>query len=640
MNRLEDSVDQIASETGFSGVVRVDRDGAVQLAKAYGRAHRGHDVANAIDTRFGIASGTKGLTALTVVSLIEEGRLAPTTTARSLLGDDLPLIGDDVTVEHLLAHRSGIGDYLDEEAGFEVTEYVLPVPVHELATTEQYLRVLGGHPRKFAPDERFSYCNGGYVVLALLAERASGTRFHELVRQRVCEPAGVRDTEFLRSDELPGRAALGYLTVDGLRPRILAAQIERHVDAGRLRCRSVLPHRPRSGRPLDPHGAVQHHLWRLADRAPPRRAPHPVSHPGCSRRDQVLQTGASLGVAQRLEGAALELADALTGTPHHRADLLQGQWRARVQPEPQDQHLPLAFGKRAEHLSQRLPAERLGRQLTRIDGPLVLQEVLQLGAAVADRAVQRGDRVRAVLQTRHLLDRHVQLSGQLRVARVAAELGTQPGLAAAQPADPLIHVHRQTDRPRAAVSRPTGDRLADPPGRVGRELEALAPVELLDRAQQPEIALLDQVDQRQAGAGEAPRDRDHQTEIGLDHGPAGLLASSHRRRQRRPPRIASSQLPQPELGLQPGLVRLRKANLVLPGQQLVLPDFVQIQSEQVEVHRLTFDPRRHRAPLPATSPRRLRSRVQHRAKRARRLHGQRPVALPASGSLRLPANLD
>src|SRR6266540_2510670 len=232
MNRLEDSVDQIASETGFSGVVRVDRDGAVQLAKAYGRAHRGHDVANAIDTRFGIASGTKGLTALTVVSLIEEGRLAPTTTARSLLGDDLPLIGDDVTVEHLLAHRSGIGDYLDEEAGFEVTEYVLPVPVHELATTEQYLRVLGGHPRKFAPDERFSYCSGGYVVLALLAERASGTRFHELVRQRVCEPAGMRDTEFLRSDELPGRAALGYLTVDGPRTNVHHLPVRGSGDGG------------------------------------------------------------------------------------------------------------------------------------------------------------------------------------------------------------------------------------------------------------------------------------------------------------------------------------------------------------------------------------------------------------------------
>jgi CubicO group peptidase (beta-lactamase class C family) len=50
-------------------------------------------------------------------------------------------------------------------------------------------------------------------VLALIAERASRVPFHELVRQRVCEPAAMDDTEFVRSDELPGRAALGYLTV-------------------------------------------------------------------------------------------------------------------------------------------------------------------------------------------------------------------------------------------------------------------------------------------------------------------------------------------------------------------------------------------------------------------------------------------
>jgi CubicO group peptidase (beta-lactamase class C family) len=66
--------------------VWVDRSGEVQLAKAYGLAHRGHGVANTVDTQFGIASGTKGLTALTVVSLIEEGRLEMTTSARSVLG--------------------------------------------------------------------------------------------------------------------------------------------------------------------------------------------------------------------------------------------------------------------------------------------------------------------------------------------------------------------------------------------------------------------------------------------------------------------------------------------------------------------------------------------------------------------------
>jgi CubicO group peptidase (beta-lactamase class C family) len=216
MPPLEDVVDSVARATGFAGVVSVDRGGENEFAKAYGLAHRGHKIANTVDTRFAIASGTKALTALAVVSLIEQGVLDLSTTARSVLGEDLPLIDDGVTVEHLLAHRSGIGDYFDEEAGHEITDYALPVPVHALTTTEQYLAVLGGHPRKFAPGERFSYCNGGYVVLALIAERVGGRPFHDLVRDRVCEPASMRDTEFPRSDEPPERTALGYLPIEGV----------------------------------------------------------------------------------------------------------------------------------------------------------------------------------------------------------------------------------------------------------------------------------------------------------------------------------------------------------------------------------------------------------------------------------------
>ena len=160
-----------------------------------------------VDTQFAIASGSKGLTALAVMSLVERGELGLDTTARSVLGADLPLIDDRVTVEQLLAHRSGIGDYLDEDELDDNNDYVLTVPVHELATTEQFLAVLDGHPMKYEPGERFNYCNGGYMVLALLAERASGVPFHDLVDQRVCRPAGMTDTSFLRSDELPGRAA-------------------------------------------------------------------------------------------------------------------------------------------------------------------------------------------------------------------------------------------------------------------------------------------------------------------------------------------------------------------------------------------------------------------------------------------------
>jgi CubicO group peptidase (beta-lactamase class C family) len=232
VEELAESIDRVARDTSFSGVVRVDRGGELLFAKAYGLADRGHEIPNTVDTQLGIASGTKGLTALTVVSLIAAGQLELSTTARTVLGDDLPLIGDDVTVEHLLAHRSGIGDYYDEEVVTSIEDYVAPVPVHELADTEQYVNALDGHAAFATPDTEFRYNNSGFVVLALIAERTSGVPFHDLVDQRVCRPAGMFDTAFLRSDELPGRAAVGYLRADGLRTNALHLPVRGNGDGG------------------------------------------------------------------------------------------------------------------------------------------------------------------------------------------------------------------------------------------------------------------------------------------------------------------------------------------------------------------------------------------------------------------------
>ena len=233
MQPLREALDEAAARTGFSGVVRLDRAGVHELSVAYGFADRAHGIPNTIDTLFATASATKGLTALVVMALVERGTLELGTTARSLLGADLPLVADDVTVEHLLAHRSGIGDYIEEGAeDYDVADYVLTVPVHRLTTTEQYLPELDGHPTVFRAGERFTYNDAGFVLLALLAERASGEDYHDLVRTLVCEPAGMVDTAFLRSDELPGRAALGYLSVDGLRTNVLHLPVRGSGDGG------------------------------------------------------------------------------------------------------------------------------------------------------------------------------------------------------------------------------------------------------------------------------------------------------------------------------------------------------------------------------------------------------------------------
>jgi CubicO group peptidase (beta-lactamase class C family) len=229
--RLAEQIDEVAADVGFSGVVRVDVDGAV-VVRAHGLADRAHGVANAPDTQFAVASASKTLTALAVMSLVDDGTLTLTTTARSLLGADLPLIAADVTVEQLLAHRSGIGDYLDEDELDDSNDHVLTVPVHQLATTAGFLPMLDGLPMQDEPGARFSYCNGGFMVLALLAERAAGTPFHDLVDRRVCAPAGLPDTAYLRSDELPGRAAIGYLHDDGLRSNVLHLPVRGNGDGG------------------------------------------------------------------------------------------------------------------------------------------------------------------------------------------------------------------------------------------------------------------------------------------------------------------------------------------------------------------------------------------------------------------------
>lgn len=227
---LGEQVDEVAAATGFAGVVRVDRADGTVVQRAYGLAHRALRVPMTVGVRLGMASGSKALTALTVLALADDGTLPLRVPARALLGADLPLVDDGVTVEHLLAHRSGVGEHVPEDG--DITDHVLAVPVHTLADTEAYVPVLDGRPPLFAPGERFSYCNAGYVLLALLAERATGTPFVDLVHERVCIPAGLVDTAFLRSDALPGDAAPGYLFATGDRTNVLHLPVRGSGDGG------------------------------------------------------------------------------------------------------------------------------------------------------------------------------------------------------------------------------------------------------------------------------------------------------------------------------------------------------------------------------------------------------------------------
>jgi len=210
-----EALDTAVAKHAFTGVAAIDVGDRRTLERCEGHLHRALRVPMIADAQIAIASGSKAFTALAVMCLVEDGSLRLDQRVRELLGDDLPRIDDAVTIEQLLTHTSGIGDYLDEEADWEPEDYVLTVPSHELTSAAAFLPMLDGHDQKRPPGERFSYCNGGYMVLAVLLERVTGEGYHDVVRRLVLGPAGLERTGFLPLNDLPADAAPGYVADAG-----------------------------------------------------------------------------------------------------------------------------------------------------------------------------------------------------------------------------------------------------------------------------------------------------------------------------------------------------------------------------------------------------------------------------------------
>src|SRR5262245_46055825 len=235
---------------------------------------------------------------------------------------------------------------------------------------------------------------------------------------------------------------------------------------------------------------------------------------------------------QTRQRLGLELPDTLARQVELVADRLQRP-RLALEAEPQLEDAPLALGESVECLAHALAAERLLRLVERVGGLAVREEVTELALVVgADRLVQRHRCVSRAERRVDVLHRQARRLGQLVLRRLAAELDLEPARCARELLLALDHVHRHADR--AGVIRDGAlHRLSDPPGCVGRELEAAAPVELLDGAVQPQRSLLDQVEERNAEPAIALRNRDDEPEVRLDHAALGEhVAALDRLRER------------------------------------------------------------------------------------------------------------
>lgn len=194
----------------FNGSVLVAEGGRVIFKKGFGLANREWNVPNAPGTRFRIGSITKQFTAALVLQLAREKKIE----LQGKLAAYLPLyrkdVADKVTIHHLLTHTSGIPDYTDNIERLAVEAVREPYPPAEFVA-----KYCSGD-LQFEPGSRFRYCNSGYFILGAIIEAVAGKSYEEVLKERIIEPLGMRDTGYDRPVPLLARRAAGYaVTFDG-----------------------------------------------------------------------------------------------------------------------------------------------------------------------------------------------------------------------------------------------------------------------------------------------------------------------------------------------------------------------------------------------------------------------------------------
>ncbi len=198
--------------------VGVTRDGTLAIARSYGMADLNKGLPLTIGTPVYIASLSKQFTAMSIVLLVEDGRLSLDDSVRRWV-PELPSFGKPITLRHLLYHTSGLRDYMTLLA-------ISGWPSDGELSEKQFLDLMRRQRSlNFAPGDEFLYSNTGYALLSIVVKRASGRSLREFANERIFKPLGMTRTEF-RDDHTHAvdNAAHGYeATPSGYReaePRI------------------------------------------------------------------------------------------------------------------------------------------------------------------------------------------------------------------------------------------------------------------------------------------------------------------------------------------------------------------------------------------------------------------------------------
>ena len=208
---LREKLQKDASADRFAGTALVARLGGgtsnVLFSGAYGLADREKKVANTLDTRFRIGSMNKMFTAVSILQLVQAGKIKLTDPLGKYITDyPNKEVASKVTIHHLLTHTGGTGDIFGPE--YETHRL-------ELRTLADYVALYGGRAPAFEPGSRWVYSNYGMVLLGAVIERVSGQNYYDYVAEHVYRPAGMTRSGSEPESQAVRDRSIGYMRPQG-----------------------------------------------------------------------------------------------------------------------------------------------------------------------------------------------------------------------------------------------------------------------------------------------------------------------------------------------------------------------------------------------------------------------------------------
>jgi N-acyl-D-amino-acid deacylase len=182
------------------GALAVVKERKLVYARGYGWADRDARIPVQADSLFRIASVTKPITAVAVLKLVEDGKLALDTKAFPLLNlqpavasftDPEPRLRD-ITVRQLLQHTGGWDRDKSFDPMFRSDRIAQATNTPRPASPVAMIRYMLSHALDFDPGTRYAYSNFGYCVLGRLIEKTTGQDYDKFVREKILSPIGIK----------------------------------------------------------------------------------------------------------------------------------------------------------------------------------------------------------------------------------------------------------------------------------------------------------------------------------------------------------------------------------------------------------------------------------------------------------------